>query len=225
MEINSDEGTPAGSNAGKVSPTTVFRFKQHHPLNAIFEPRSVAVVGAMEKAGSIGRTVLWNLISNPFGGTVFPVNARRASVLGIKAYPGLAALPEYELILGVSRRVAHDRLIGICFIDYDREMALVAAYHNPQTEQDEIIGVGRLIKVQGVNEAEFALLVTDLFQRKGLGTELLRLLMQVGRDEKLQRLTGDILAENLGMQAVCKKFGFHLRYSLEEHTVQAELDL
>src|SRR5450432_1858081 len=77
-----------------TAPTTVFRYKQHHPLNAIFEPKSIAVIGATEKEGSVGRTILWNLISNPFGGTVFPINAKRANVLGIKAYPNLAALPQ-----------------------------------------------------------------------------------------------------------------------------------
>ena len=128
-------------------------------------------------------------------------------------------------MLGLSQRVAHERLIGICFIDYDREMALVADYHNPQTVQDEIIGVGRLIKAHGENEAEFAILVTDQFQRKGLGTELLRRLIQFGHDEKLQRLTGDIDPENRGMQETCKKLGFRLQYSLEEQLMKAELEL
>ena len=128
-------------------------------------------------------------------------------------------------MLGLSQRIAHERLIGVCFIDYDREMALVADYHNPQTEQDEIIGVGRLVKDRAANEAEFALLTSDQFQGKGLGTELLRRLIQVGRDEKLQRITGDILAENRGMQNVCKKLGFRLGYSLEDHLMKAELEL
>ena len=44
------------------------RYK-HQTLDAIFKPRSVAVIGATERAGSVGRTILWNLISNPFGGT------------------------------------------------------------------------------------------------------------------------------------------------------------
>ena len=56
-------------------------------LDSIFSPQSVAVIGATEKEGSVGRTILWNLISNPFGGTVFPVNPKRANVLGIKSYP------------------------------------------------------------------------------------------------------------------------------------------
>jgi acetyltransferase len=128
-------------------------------------------------------------------------------------------------MLGLSQRVAHERLIGVCFIDYDREMALVADYHNPQTKQDEIIGVGRLIKAYNANEAEFALLTSDQFQGKGLGTELLRRLIQIGHDEKLQRLTGDILLENQAMQKVCKKLGFRLQYSPQDHLMRAELEL
>src|SRR3954452_16319750 len=62
-----------------------------NPLDAIFRPRSVAVIGATEKQGSVGRTVLWNLISSPFGGTVLPINPKRDNVLGIRAYPSLAA--------------------------------------------------------------------------------------------------------------------------------------
>jgi len=64
------------------------------PLDALFLPRSVAVIGATEKEGSVGRTVLWNLISSPFGGTVFPINPKRPNVLGLKAYPSLAAVPD-----------------------------------------------------------------------------------------------------------------------------------
>ena len=67
---------------------------QRHPLDCIFHPRSVAVIGASEREGSVGRTLLWNLIRSPFGGTVFPVNPQRRSVLGIKSYPDIASVPE-----------------------------------------------------------------------------------------------------------------------------------
>jgi acetyltransferase len=63
-------------------------------LDAIFAPKRVAVIGATEQPGSVGRTITWNLLTNPFGGTVFPVNPKRSSVLGIKAYPDLVSLPE-----------------------------------------------------------------------------------------------------------------------------------
>src|SRR5579885_2107987 len=79
---------------GRKTPTNIFWYQQHHPLNVFFQPKSVAVIGATEKAGSVGRTILWNLISSPFGGTVYPINPKRANVLGIHAYPTLKDVPE-----------------------------------------------------------------------------------------------------------------------------------
>ena len=65
-----------------------------HPLNAIFAPQTVAVIGATEKPNSVGRSLFWNLIRSPFGGTVFPVNPKRRNILGVRAYPTIAAVPE-----------------------------------------------------------------------------------------------------------------------------------
>ena len=67
---------------------------ERDPLDAIFHPRSIAVVGATEKAGSVGRTILWNLLASPFGGTVYPVNPTRPAILGVKAYPSVGAIGE-----------------------------------------------------------------------------------------------------------------------------------
>jgi acetyltransferase len=64
------------------------------PLNSIFHPRTVAVIGATEKPASVGRTVLRNLLEQPFGGTIFPVNPSRSSVLGIRCYANIAAIGE-----------------------------------------------------------------------------------------------------------------------------------
>src|SRR5262245_60336730 len=74
--------------------------RKRSSLEAIFLPRNVAVVGATDKKGSVGRTILWNLVSSPFGGAVFPVNPKRSSVLGIKAYETLTAVPD-EIDLAV----------------------------------------------------------------------------------------------------------------------------
>ena len=62
-------------------------------LNAIFKPENVAVIGATEKEGSVGRTILRNLITNPFGGTIFPVNPKRPNVLGIQAHKSVLDIP------------------------------------------------------------------------------------------------------------------------------------
>lgn len=67
---------------------------ERHELDAIFKPKNIAVIGATEKAGSVGRTILYNLITNPFGGTVFPVSTTRSSVLGIRAYPTIKDVPD-----------------------------------------------------------------------------------------------------------------------------------
>src|SRR5215813_11014510 len=79
---------------------------KRQPLEAIFAPKSVAVVGATEKTGSVGRTVLWNLMNTPFGGPIYPVNPTRGSVLGIKAHPNLSALPERPDLIVVTTPAA-----------------------------------------------------------------------------------------------------------------------
>src|SRR5215472_14817913 len=68
--------------------------KRHRPLDVFFAPKSVAVIGATENPGTVGRTLLWNLVTSPFGGTVYPVNPKRSSVLGVKAYPSVSDIPE-----------------------------------------------------------------------------------------------------------------------------------
>jgi len=128
-------------------------------------------------------------------------------------------------MINLSQRVAHDRLTRICFIDYDREMALVAERKNPTSGQPEILGVGRVTRLRGKNEAEFAILISDLYQRQGLGTELLKRLIEIAKTEKLDRLVGEILPENRGMQAVARQLGFKVAYSMEDRLMNASLDL
>ena len=67
---------------------------RRRPLDVFFSPRNVALIGATETPASVGRTILWNLINSPFGGTVFPVNPKRPSVLGIRAYSKIADVPD-----------------------------------------------------------------------------------------------------------------------------------
>jgi acetyltransferase len=67
---------------------------RQQPLEVFFSPKTVAVIGATENANTVGRTLLWNLVTSPFGGTVYPVNPKRPSVLGVKAYPNVSEIPE-----------------------------------------------------------------------------------------------------------------------------------
>src|SRR5215471_15354376 len=84
-------------------------------LDAIFAPRSVAVIGATESAGSVGRTVLSNLLKSPFGGPVYPVNPKRRSVLGVACHPDIAAIPDkVDLAVVVTPAVVVPSVIGRC---------------------------------------------------------------------------------------------------------------
>lgn len=75
-------------------PTNQDIYGGEHALDAIFKPRNVAVIGATETQGSVGRTIVWNLLSNPFGGAIYPVNPKRPSVMGIKAYTTVKDIPD-----------------------------------------------------------------------------------------------------------------------------------
>jgi len=122
-------------------------------------------------------------------------------------------------------RVAHERLMRKCFIDYAQEMALVAERTVPETGQREILAVGRLSKSRIAKEAEVAVLVSDRYQGQGLGTELLRRLIEVARDENLQKVLAHVLLENLAMRALADRFGFKIRESDDPGMVLAVLSL
>lgn len=131
----------------------------------------------------------------------------------------------YFHAMKLSQRVAHERLTRICFIDYDREMALVAERRDPVSGQPEIVAVGRLSKLRNSPSGEFALLVSDAYQRRGLGTELLRRLIEIGRAEGLEVIESDMLTQNVGMQRACKKLGFQISPHSDGGVLHAALNL
>src|SRR5258705_7986810 len=105
----------AGSDATKHESVSDLVSSERDSLDVFFQPRNVAVIGATETAGSVGRAVLWNLIRSPFGGTGFPVNPRRAAVLGIKAYPRIRDVPDtVDLAVCFTPSATVPRLFGEC---------------------------------------------------------------------------------------------------------------
>jgi acetyltransferase len=126
--------------------------------------------------------------------------------------------------LKLTQRTAHERLTRTCFIDYDREMALVAERQGSGGGK-EILAVGRLSKLHGRKEAELAAVAIDAAQHKGIGTELYHQLVQLARDEKLAKVVSNMLPENREMRAICNKLGFKMYSSLEDNMIRAELEL
>ncbi|MFO7537465.1 MAG: bifunctional acetate--CoA ligase family protein/GNAT family N-acetyltransferase [Chloroflexota bacterium] len=129
----------------------------------------------------------------------------------------------YFRAFNLSQRVEHERLTRICFIDYDRTMALVVERPHPDTGLPEIIAIGRLNKEVGLPEGEFALLVSDDHQGQGLGTALLTRLLDIGRDEGLTTIYAYMLDENMGMRRICKNLGFN--FQRDDNLIKAEIKL
>lgn len=127
----------------------------------------------------------------------------------------------YFHLIRLDQRTTHERLIRICFNDYDREIALVVESREPEPK---IIAIARLSKDRlQSDEAEFSMLIADRCQQQGLGTELLRRLLQIGRDEHLRRITAEILPDNIGMQRIAERLGFML--TRRDDVVHAEITL
>jgi acetyltransferase len=131
----------------------------------------------------------------------------------------------YFYSLSLNARVAHERLIRTCFGDYDREMALVADREDPNSGEHQILGVGRLSREHGKNEAEVAILVCDGCQGQGLGLELLRRVVQVAKEEKLDKVRGEMLQDNIAMQAILRKLGFQFLPRDTSESVRAVLEV
>ena len=123
----------------------------------------------------------------------------------------------------LDHRVEHERLTRICYVDYDRDIVLVVEWTDPATGQQEIVAVGRLTRLPNPTEAEFAMLVRDDFQGRGIGTQLLRNLLSFGKDEGIERVVAWMLPANRGMIEISEKLGFKM--TREEEMVKAVMEL
>ena len=124
----------------------------------------------------------------------------------------------------LTERVLHERLSRLCHCDYDREIALVAVDKNDDGEQ-RILGVGRLSKVHGADEARLSILVGDPFQGMGIGKQLVNRIVEVAKGEHLQRLTATITPDNEVMKHIFPKLGFSLELTSDEKLLMAKMEL
>ncbi len=122
-------------------------------------------------------------------------------------------------------RVAHERLVQQCFIDYENEIALVAECVDSQTGRREILGVGRLKRHLSPTDGELAVVVSDKYQGRGMGTEIVRRLIVVARREGLRRIIAVILSQNAAMLALARGLQFAIARSGDPLSLTATLDL
>ncbi|HMF89270.1 MAG TPA: bifunctional acetate--CoA ligase family protein/GNAT family N-acetyltransferase [Candidatus Angelobacter sp.] len=164
----------------------------------------------------------------PAGGPAFTIRPIRPDdePLMVDFHHQLSEMSVYMrffLPIKLNARVAHERLFTKCFIDYDREMALVAEYTDNAGER-HLAGIARMIRKHSDNAAEVAFLVADKFQNRGLGTYLLERSMHVARKEGIGTLEASTLSDNFNMKDVFARAGF--RFSPpEDGVVTASLSL
>jgi acetyltransferase len=125
----------------------------------------------------------------------------------------------------LSTRVAHERLLRKCFIDYDREMALVAELMDPDTQSTCIAAVARLSRAPSSEEAEIGVIVADRFQHQGLGAELIQKLVDIARTEKIKRIVADFHSENSAIRHLAKHGGATVTPTSDTTCFRIQLDL
>ncbi|CAG0946023.1 partial Peptidyl-lysine N-acetyltransferase Pat, partial [Anaerolineae bacterium] len=125
----------------------------------------------------------------------------------------------------LSKRVAHERLARICFVDYDRELAMVAEGTDPKTGERVIMVAGRLSRLHEAEDARLTVLVNDAYQGIGLGKELVRQMLQMGRHEKIRRVSAVFTPDNTVMHHLCEEFGARFSRIADGKMMIAEMDL
>ncbi len=109
---------------------------------------------------------------------------------------------------GLIKQMTHEQLTRFCHIDYDREIALVALCQDGPPER--LIGTARLILESDWQTAEFAVVVGDPWQHRGLGRHFLELMIQYAQQRGLSEIHGDVLTANEPMLALCRELHFSI---------------
>ena len=131
---------------------------------------------------------------------------------------GLSERAKYFRFMHNLRELPPQMLARFTQIDYDREMALIAVVH-PQGEETEI-GVARYVTNPDGLSCEFAIVVADPWQRRGIGRRLMTQLMETARSYDLERIEGDVLANNTDMLKLARKLGFAISVDLDDPGVR-----
>jgi acetyltransferase len=141
---------------------------------------------------------------------------------------------EHAFVSGLSPETRHNRLLGgtiavtpeyierLVNVDYSRDMALAAT---TMLDGETLIGVARYVLDKNNQSAEFAIVVADAWQGRGIGRRLLAKLIDIARRRGLKRLYGDILGTNRPMLEFVRKLGFTLERHDDPTLTRAVLNL
>jgi acetyltransferase len=141
---------------------------------------------------------------------VRPIRPEDAPLL-VELFESLSQRSVYLRFFSPLKRLPPGMLARFTQIDYDREIALVALSVNDPRER--MLGVARIILEHSQKAAEFAVVVADLWQGKGIGAALLQRCLSLARQRGIEKVTGTVLSENSQMLALGRKLGFGIKKS------------
>jgi len=128
---------------------------------------------------------------------------------------GLSAATRQNRLLGGSVAITREYIERLTSVDYSRDMALAATV---MLENEVLIGVARYV-LDDDGSAEFAIVIADAWQGRGIGRRLLQRLADVARRRGVRGLYGDILSINRPMLGLVQKLGFGLGRNPDDATL------
>lgn len=137
-----------------------------------------------------------------------PIRPEDANLM-IEHFNSLSPRSIYQRFFFPMKQLSRAQLIKMTQIDYDREVALIALMDTPQGER--MTGVGRVISESNGRTAEFAVVVADQWQGKGIGASLLKRCLKIAKQKGLETVWGLVIAENVQMLKLGKKLGFKVK--------------
>lgn len=130
----------------------------------------------------------------------------------------LSPQSKYFRFMGNMQELSLSMLIRFTQIDYDREMALVAT--RQENAKEIIVGIVRYNTNPDFQSCEFAIVVADSWQGKGLGYQLMTHIIKVAQEKGLKVMSGTIFSSNVGMLALAKNLGFSIKTDKEDLQTQ-----
>jgi acetyltransferase len=155
----------------------------------------------------------------PIIGTAVVLRPLRREDVDIEAafLSGLSPESRHNRLLGGMIKITREYVERLTTIDYARDMAIAAALM--MEDREVLIGVARYVLEPDNGACEFALVIADAWQGRGIGRRMLGKLIEVARGRGLERIYGDVLSTNHAMLDFCRKLGFTLGRNPDDPTV------
>lgn len=151
-----------------------------------------------------------------------PIKPEDAPML-LELFNSLSLKTKYYRFFSPLKTLPQDMLARFTQIDYTKDMALVA--FNLAESDEKMIAVARFMTNPGGVDHQFAIVVSDELQGKGVGRALMENLIAIAKDRKIETMKGIVLAENTHMRTLARKLGFSLSKIPGENQYDLKIDL